>query len=96
MIRAKLIDEPANITTQKHFINCCFVWKILLCCRLIYIEYVFVVTTPTVLTNVGGADQVPSWWSMEGSVFYFTSGQRFEVTPEAQEAFKRDGYILVR
>ncbi len=50
-------------------------------------------TTPTVLANVGGADQVTS---MEGSVFYFTPGKRFEVTPEAHEAFRRDGYILVR
>ena len=34
--------------------------------------------------------------SMEGSVFTFTRGQKFEVTPEAQESFDKDGYILVR
>ena len=28
--------------------------------------------------------------------FQFTPGQRFEVTPEVQKRFDRDGYIMVR
>lgn len=34
--------------------------------------------------------------TMEGSVFQFTPGQRFVVSPEAQESFNKNGYILVR
>ena len=34
--------------------------------------------------------------TMEGSVFQFIPGQRFVVSPEAQESFDKNGYILVR
>ena len=34
--------------------------------------------------------------TMEGSVFQFTQGQKFVVTPEIQQSFDRNGYILVR
>ena len=33
---------------------------------------------------------------MDGSVLQFTPGQRFVVTPDIQESFDRDGYILIR
>ena len=49
-------------------------------------------------TNVGGAnkEQACKFRTMEGSVFQFTPGQRFVVSPEAQESFDKNGYILVR
>ena len=33
---------------------------------------------------------------METSSFQFTPGQRFEVTPNVQKSFDRDGYVVIR